>query len=365
MVKSHKITMALLCLLLMLGGTGFSAPAFAGIESFDVLADITGNSPLDAQQKAVDYAKKRAFFLLLSKHAPDKAESIARGLSDEQINANVRGYEIIEDKLDGNHYVANYRVSVSEDLVQRLLVSDTPAAANDQASPMVIIPVYTKDGKIMLWEPENLWRSLFSTIALERGEGLLLMPYGDPTDAATTNGSTVLSYDYEALKNLAARYGGHEIVVVHAQAKPDKSPPGLLITLRRLSPGFDKLKDVYFETDGKEQTPESLMPEAAKAIAEQLKEVARYYQGDEEKKIVNAKQLHVRSEFRRLGDWVKMQTLLSGLPRVVRVKVDNISIQSADATLYYEGTPEGMQQIMQAAGIHATPDGDVLRLSMY
>ena len=362
----HRIAMGLAAFLWAAALLLAPVSATAGVQTIEVLADITGESPLDAQQKAVDYAKKRAFFLLLAKLAPEKAETIARSLSDEQIYANVRGYEVVQDKLEGNHYLANYKVSVSEDLIQRLLVSDAPAMDNSQANPMVVVPVFTDaQGRTLLWEPDNIWRSMMNSVALERGEGLLLMPYGDPTDTHTTDGSTVLSYGYEPLEPLAKRYGGGEIVVAHAQVKADKQPAGLLITLRRLGPGFDKLKDIYFETDGLEQTPESLMPEAARSISDQLKEVARYYKGDEEKKIINAKQMRVRSSFRRLSDWVQMQTLLAGLPRVVRVKVDTISIQSAEATLYYEGTPEAMLEIMNVNGVRATPDGDVTTLQMF
>lgn len=339
--------------------------AHAGVQSIEVLADVTGDSPVDAQQKAIDYAQKRAFFLLLDKLAPEKALSIAKSLSDQQIMSNIRGYEVVQDKIDGNHYIAQYKVSVSEDMIQRLLVSDQPDAATDAATPILVIAAYTdSQQRTSLWEPENIWRSIVASSVLENGEGLLVVPYGDPVDMQTTDASTVLSYNYEQLAAMAGRYGAQEIVIAYARTVSDKNPPGLAMSLRRLGSGFDKTKDMYLEVAKEGDAPESLLAPAAQTMTEQLKEIARYYRGDQEKRIADAKTLRVRADFRRLSDWVQMQQSLAKLPRVIRLKVDKVNIQSAEATLYYEGTPEGMQQIMQANGLHITPQGDVLYLAM-
>lgn len=350
---------------LLAGVCILSPAAWAGVQSIDVLADITGDSPADAQQKATDYAQKRAFFLLLSKLAPEKAATIAKSLSDQQVLSNIRGYEVIQDKLDGNRYIANYRVSVSEDMIERLLTKDTPQADAGDPSHILLLPVYTDEHQhTMLWEPENMWRSMVNSTALERGEGLLLVPYGDPIDMQAADAATILSSSYDALKQMADRYGAQEIVIAHAQVQPNATPAALKISLRRLGSHFDKTKDLYMEAQSDTDSAESIFPGAAQAMTEQLKEIARYYRGDQEKRIADAKQLKVQASFRRLSDWVQMQQSLAKLPRVIKLQVDQISVQSAQATLFYDGTPEAMMQIMQANGLHVSTQGDVLMLAM-
>lgn len=325
--------------------------AYAGVQEFEILASIEGDSPQDAQEKAIDYAKKRAFFLMLNKLAPEKANDLASTMTTEQIYQHIRGYEVIQDKVVDNYYIAKYKVSVSEDLVKRMLVSDE-SETSLETNPMLVIPVLNDASRLMLWEGDNIWRSIWNTVALERGEDILIMPFGDPDDMAMVDASTVLSYGYESMSELAKRYGAGEIVVVSATYQPDRSPIGVLVTLRRLGPdGLDKIKDVYFEGQRKDDTFTLIMSDAAKQVADQLKEVAKQFQGEQERRLAEASEVKIRAEFRRLTDWVSMQAKLRTLPRAVQLTVDKIDIQTADATLFYTGTPEMMEQIMFANGL--------------
>lgn len=350
---------------LLLANTVLVTPARASVEEIEVIADITGENPVDAQKKAVDYAKKRAFFLLLSKHNPEKAETIARSLTNEQIDSHVRGYQLVQDKVDGNRYIAQYKVSVSDDLVGRLVTSDTAQAGTEAANPILVIPVLNLDSEILLWQNDNVWRSIWNGVALERGENLLIMPYGDPTDQGKLNTATALSSRYEDLAGLAARYGAREIVIALAEINHEQNPKGVSVTLRRLGPSLDKRKVTFYETKGTDETPESALPDAARAVADELKDIARYYEGEEERRIANASKLKIQAQFRRLNDWVAMKNKLSQLPQVVRVDIDTIDIQTADATLYYNGTPETMRQIMEANGLAISPQGDTWALSTF
>lgn len=321
-----------------------------------VLADITGDSPVDAKEKAIDYAKKRAFFLSLAKLAPDKAENIAKSMSSEQIYGFIRGYQTAQEKVEGNRYVAEYRVTVSQDRIERLVVGDNSAAANANAKPVLVLPVLVDGGKTLLWEPENAWRSLWNSVALERGENLLIMPYGDPEDIMITGSSTILSYGFASLKDMAKRYGTNEIVVVRALVIRDQNPASVRVTMRRLGEKIDKIKEMAFEVNNAGDAPESLLPDAARGVADQLKEIARLYEGEIEKSLANAKKLPLQIQFRRLGDWVKTEEALRKLPSVVKLDVGSISIQSAQATLYYNGTPETMQEIMEANDVNVATD---------
>lgn len=337
--------------------------AQADVSQIEVLVDVHGNDPQDAQKKATEYAKKRAFFLLLSKLSPDKAEMIARSLTTEQIFSYVRGYEILQDRLAWNRYTAKYRVSVSEDMVSRLLVSGSDMD-NSDFNPVLVLPVLETESQLMLWEGDNIWRSIWNSVALEKGDGILIMPYGDPTDQQMLDSTTVLTYGYDYLQAIGARYGAAEVVVALAKARTDKDPIGVEVTLRRLGDRLDKIKDMYFTAEDDEETAETVMNRAVRGIADQLKEVAKEYQGEQLRRIVEASRQLIKVQFRRLSDWVHIKERLSQLPRVVRLDVGVIDIRSAEATLLYNGDELMMMKILKANGLDAEVANGVWNITL-
>lgn len=338
---------------LFLAGT----PAYAAVQTVEVLAEVTGNSPQDAKNKSIDYAQKRAFFMVLSKFAPEKAAAIAGALTSEQVYQHVRGYELANELIDGNRYVALYRISISDDMIRRMLAEGATEEAQSN-NPILIIPVLEDAGKTYLWEAENLWRSVWNAAALQQGEGLLIMPYGDPDDKSIADSSTILTYNFDTLAPMAARYGAGEVAVLVARYETERTPQGVSITMRRMGPGIDKMKTEYFEVSDAAGAAQSVLPQAAQAVAEQLKDVARNYVGDQERKIAEASKIKLMAQFRRVSEWAKLQETLKKLPRVVRLEVDGITIDHANATLFYNGEAEAMRAVMLANGLHISEQGD-------
>lgn len=343
------------CILGIMLLIGLQTSAFASVNQVEVIASVKGESPLDAQEKAVDYAKKRAFFLTLSKFAPDRARTIAESLTSQQIYSHIRGYELLQDRIDNqnpNYYLAKYLVTVSEDMIRRLISGNE--ARKQEVNPILVLPVLRNQEQMMLWEEANLWRSIWNGVALERGENILVMPYGDPNDTMMTDSSTILSQDYKALAPLTERYGTGEIAVVVATYLHDQTPPGLDITIRRIGPDVNKFKSLYFETDQRHSTIESLLPGAAREVAAELKEIARTYQGETLRKIANANRMPLTITYQRLRDWVRIKKQLENLPQIVALNVGNIGIDQAQAVLLFNTQPQAMLEIMQANGLFVT-----------
>lgn len=355
-----RIFIALWAVLLLTGFWGHAAQA--AVQTIEVMVDMTGESPEDARAKALDYAKKRAFFLMLLKKAPEEADAIVKTMTTEQIYQHIRGVEVLQDLQNENQYIAKYSVSVSEDMVERL--STTEDAGGAKPNPTLVIPVFKTPAKTLLWEPENIWRSLWNSTALEQGEGILVVPYGDPTDMQTTDSSTILSYGFDPLKSMAARYGAGEIVVVLAEYDTSEEPHGVHVTMRRLAPNFDKMKDMFYEVNEQFETPQALLVDVARLVSLQVKDVAKNYQGEEERRIADATKQPISVPFRRMSDWVTIQQLLGAMPRVVRFDVQTIGIDHASALLYYDGSSELMMQTLQAQGIAVQPAGDSWQLTL-
>ncbi len=350
--------------LLVLCGLLLAQPVWADVREMEIIADVTGEDPVDAQQKAIDYAKKRAFFLVLLEFEPERAAAIASSMSDAQINRHIRGYQLLQDKMEGNRYLAQYKVSVVDDMVARLVSNEV---ATDQATnPILVLPVMNQNAELLLWDKDNVWRNIVNGVALERGESLLVMPYGDPTDVSTVSSATVLSSRYEDVQNLAERYGAREVVVALAEVKRDQKPAGVRVTLRRLgTDGLDKRKVNFYETATPDAPADSALPAAARAMVDELKQIAQHYEGEKERRLAEATKLRLQANFRRLKDWVALRSKLEQLPQVLRLDVHTINIASAEATLYVESSPEMMRRIMQANGLAVRDRGKRWAIATY
>lgn len=347
-------------ILLLLTGFVVPAPSHAATHTIEVIADLIGDTPEDARNKAVDYAKKRGFYLLLRRLDPLQADTLVFELTDEQIEQQIRGYEIVQERmLPGNRYQAQFNVTLSDVQMQRLIRGEdvTPIDMN----AMLILPILdTGDGELRLWQGDNVWRSLWNSAALERGDGKLVLPFGDLDDTSFVDHTNILSRDFSGLKPLADKYGAQEVAVVLASYELEQDPIGVLITIRRMGPGMDRIRDTYFSAESPDDTPESLLANSSRIIADQMKLAAQKFQTNKERDIATAQQIILRTSFRRVSEWAAMQEILGNLPMSVSLKVGAISIQNATATLYYKGEEESLIRAMKANGLMVVDNPDHL-----
>ncbi len=339
-------------------------PSQAATHTIEVIADLIGDSPEDARNKAIDYAKKRAFYLLLHRLDPLQADKIVYELSEEQIEQQIRGYEIVQERLlPDNRYQAQFNVTLSDVQMQRLIRGEdmTPIDMN----AMLILPVLDKgNGDVLLWQDANIWRSLWNTAALERGDGKLVLPFGDLDDTSFVDNTNILTRDFSSLKPLADKYGAQEVAVILASYELEQDPLGVLITIRRMGPGTDRIRDLYFSAESKQDTPETLMVKAARVVADQMKLAAQKFESVLERDIATAEHVVVQAQFRRISQWAAIQEMLKNLPMSVNLEIGGISIQSATATLYYKGNKDTLVRAMRANGLVVAEQADHIAVGL-
>ena len=331
--------------------------AHAAIDDVEVLVDMPGDTPEAAREKGVAYAEKRALFLMLYREVPDKAEDIARTFTQEQVRDMIRGYTVVNELFSENRYLAKLRFSFNEAVIDRLLMREPPPD-RDYIMPLVILPALDNGKEVKLWESGNFWRSLWNGVALERAAGTLVMPYGDPTDAFIVDPTNVLSRDYETLKPLIERYGAQEAVVVYAQYRLDRKPIAVQVTVRRITPRGLTERDFIYEAETPDDTFEVLLTRASRDLAAQLQEISSGAIAREEYQLQNAKRVRLVAQFRRLSSWVEMKQALDQLPRILKIQMGTITINSADMLIYYDGTEEFLETSLRAAGMGVTRASD-------
>jgi hypothetical protein len=340
-----------LCALLM------ATPAQAAVREVKILSTIIDDNLAVAQSKAEDYARKRAFYLTLSDYEEEDPLKIAQSMTDNQINMTVRGLTLLQDMYDTDtsQYSAEYMVSISEEAVKKLVSPDAADAAPEDATRMLVLPVLQNADGILLWEGSNVWRSIFNGVALSRGQNLLIMPYGDPTDKGITDGLKIPAQDFASLSPMLERYGAGEIVIATARYDKTTEPQRLLVSVRRLSDKVDRSKQIALNTDKRSQTPESLLPLAAENVTAQLIEIAKNFDGEQDRRLANAHRIPVTARLRRVRDWALIKKTLEELPGAVTLDVSQLSIDQATGTFHFNGTAEGLAKILKTRGLGATP----------
>ena len=342
-------------------------PVSSPIRVIEVLADVTGKDPNDARERAVDYAQKRAFFLLLSELVPAKASDLVDSIQEDEIFRFVRGYEVLKERSTDNRYQAQFAVSLSESRIRQFAGMKDPNA--DAPYPVsqdtaLIIPVLNNGRETLLWGDNNVWRKIWNSVALERGEGLLVMPYGDPSDVAFVDNTTVLGYRYKDFAALMSRYGTGQVAVVHARYQLESKPAVVKVSARFMANGLDKVRDFSFEALNVDDTPEFLLVQAAARVAEAVKREGRKLQSERKLNDPSLVKVPATVMFSRLSDWVLLQSTLKALPNIASMEVGGLQVNQAEVQLYFEaGTDRAfIKKSLEVQGLAVQDAGEKWRI---
>lgn len=329
-------------------------PAFAGdaLVTSQVSVDVTGKDAADARQQAMDKGQSDALMELLAKLTPPgQAQDIIATLDSKKIAALVRGTEVVDEKITNDRYRAKLLVSFDADEVSALIGKFTAADSKEEivatTGAFLIIPSYEEDGKTVLWEDDNPWRSSWKMLGLEITSGDMIVPFGDNNDAAIVDIKTLGSANYSALSPLAIRYGITDIVIL--QAKYTRSPDMVLtVVKRRINRLKNEVNMLTFRADPQE-TRDTLLARAARDIAEnmQTKKVeestmVRSVKGGDRNKVM------MLASITTLRSWTDLRSKLSALPMIDRTEVLAMSPNQVDLVVHYRGTPESLARAIEA-----------------
>src|SRR5579872_5738235 len=104
---SQKTARLASCLLLFFACFAPQALYAVGEFSVDkVMVDASGSDTTDARSKALAQGQTEAFKQLLQKKKPVQATEILAKTTAAQIDAMVRGYQVLDEKMTANHYHA-------------------------------------------------------------------------------------------------------------------------------------------------------------------------------------------------------------------------------------------------------------------
>ena len=212
----------LICLLTLIPHASRAAdnPAYT-IDNIKV--DVTDKDAITAQGKAFVTAQEQAFQALAQRLLTPDALSRLKTPDDQTLSTMLRDYEITAEQRSTVRYIGTYSIRFKPDAV-RAYIATQSLSVNNYTPPVLLLPVYQRDGRAMLWSADNPWRAAWTHSS---SAGAPVLPTGDTGDAAMVNDRNVMSITAAQLQPLEKRYHTTDAVIAVAIPGPEDANAGL------------------------------------------------------------------------------------------------------------------------------------------
>jgi len=177
----------------------------------DISIDITAKSAVVARDQAIVKAQRKAFLQLLSRLGTEDREP---STTDEVISSLVQAFEIQKEHARGERYTGTFSVQFRPTSVRELFGFWGSEFVDERSKPVVVLPIWLKDGRAILWEETTPWRNAWEEESKHSGLVPLILPDGDLSDIAKISTKEALSGKKDALQQIMAKYNAGGVLVV-------------------------------------------------------------------------------------------------------------------------------------------------------
>jgi Uncharacterized protein conserved in bacteria (DUF2066) len=333
-----------------------SAPrAQAAGDVFQVSAipvDATAVDAVTAREEALRQGQIEGFRRLLRRLVPAEHYGRLPALGPGEIERYVQNFEIADEQVASDQYIARLTVRYAPDAVRELLQARGLPYAEVASMPVVILPLYQTASGPKLWPEDNPWWQAWAEHLDSERLLRLVLPLGDLGDMATVSPDRAMAGDTDALSALAARYAADDVLLVIATPR-EAAPPALELEVRRN--GIEAANPPETLVARPEETLEDLMAEAVTGLQDSLDErwksanLLRYDQ---------ARSMVVDIPIARLSDWVEISRGLQGLPEVDRVEVAAFARDKVRARVRYLGDELRLEEALGRLGLALSREGE-------
>lgn len=327
----------------------------------EVEVDVVGKDAADAKSQAMAKAEIKALSDLLDKLAPNgTTQDIINELTAIKISKMVKKLDVLDEKINDNHYHAKILVSFDGDTLSELISKSSEEVKDKNIATIgsfLIIPTYKETGQEMLWDNSNTWKNVWKNVGLEITSGDIVVPYGDVADSNIIDIKNLPNLSFASLVPIAIRYGVSDIIVLQAELvhRPDLT---LTIIKKTISKNKMEVSVLKYRADPQENR-EALLTRAARDISallqyKKMKDLARSQsiRGGEQNKIM------MLASISTLESWTKLREKLSALPMIDSIDTLAISAKQVDIIVNYRGSPASLAQAITANNIRLEKNKD-------
>lgn len=339
------------------------APVETGLFSVTgVQVDVTDKDASTARTRAIIEAQVKAFYQLVARLGSADAAKRLEGMDARDIGRMLRSLSIEEERSGPGRYIGKLTVRFLPAKIRELLGRYGIEVVEDQAPPLVVLPLWKGPTGLVLWE-DNLWRTAWLDLKAEQSLVPIIVPLGDLQDTSAITPEEAAAGDAIKLESLMIRYAAKSILV--AVAEPDPSG-GIRAVMQGDSPlgviNFDK---VYTAEDGTLETAaaaaakrfDEVMLEKWRSVRLKVAAEARARVEAEQQAARTSQSMPVAVPFSGIYQWNGIRARLLATQGVIGVDVSTIAENGAVIQLVFVDTIQDLQQALSGSGLRLVQAG--------
>lgn len=391
MAKTSFFIFLSLCFFVVAAPSAFSFPSQgkAPLYSVDhVDIDVSAANAVEARELAIKKAHEKAFERLAEKLLPESQMTTFSVPSYEVIEQMVTGFQISQEKMASDRYIARMAFRFDPRAVDRYFagvnggfvqedsgdnqegVAEQPAFVPAQS--VLVIPFYQTTRETVLWEDTNMWRHAWDAHAntiLPNAPVRFVVPMGDANDMRDVPDMSVISSGRFSLLSMMKRYDADAVIVALYMDQEIENDRVFVFGYKddptfQLSETFDlPAENTSFDSAiammTQQLTPRfASEPVASSGGSQSLSDLA------EGQAAYHATSFNGQVFFKNLPQWVDVSTRLKQVSLVDNVHVISLKPGMAEVTVDYSGSLEQLQMEMRRQAltltrspVQASPDG--------
>ncbi|MES2984194.1 MAG: hypothetical protein V4735_03300 [Pseudomonadota bacterium] len=346
------------------GLLGFAAPATASVQDIRVIAAGVDESSHAADEKALDYAKKRAVYIAARKIGGPSTTAKLEKFTDADYRTIIRGYSVVQTRREAQITYAEVIVSIVDEALAKAL--KLPASVAEQAPIMravMLLPVYVTPKRAFVWEKENMLRVPLADELRRKAHGGVLLPGGGFEDMRLIDHQNALTVTPDEMGPMFTRYGVDEIIVAVLTPGAVGTLDGSSVLLRRLKPDGTHNEILEIPAETVDDTSLTRVNRAVVAIASAVTQIASSTAEAEQAARAKAKTIAVHFAYRTPRDLATMQKAVRAAPEVLDLALPAIALSQVMGTIYLQGDANTLRQGLVKQGVLVTDTADGWRLS--
>ncbi len=331
-----------------------AAPVFSVA---DVTVDVTAKDAAAARKQARIDGQRDAFRRLLRRIVLAADYARLPTPSDREITNLVRSFEVANERVAPNRYLASLTFHFKPEEIGRYLRTQSIPYAVTLSRPVIVLPLFRTRNGLLLWEDGNPWRDAW--LALPPGDGLVpvIVPIGGLADLALVSAEQAEAGDRDRLARLADRYGATEVVVAKAEVERESllDARTVVVSLRRYQ--IESMRIGGGTYSGMAWEPlDTVLDVAAGTTRTQLEEE---WKGANLLRFDRAQSVAVDIPLRGLDDWLDIRRRMSDLALVRRVELTALSSRFARVILHYLGDPRQLSAALAHSDLLLSQEADL------
>jgi len=318
----------------------------------NVKVDAKDKTASQAKIKAMQQGRVAAFSTLINRlSSSPRAQALLR-LPATEIGRLVRGISVRQEKTGSKNYSADLNIAFQPAAVRSLMTQFSIPFSDQQADPVLILPIYIDKGRAILWDDPNPLRDAWGSIDTDAYLLPVVLPNGGIEDIRAISADEALDNNAERLAAIKARYKVSEVLV--SVGEFNKNRTRLRVTLAGLSPVGEIQLDKSFSGP-----PEEVVEIARKAAVSYMIDLQnRWKTAARTGPDLTGERMLVTVPFGSFREWKSIRTRIMDTEGVLRLDIRALSQRGAVVYVTFVGEDYELEQRLSQQGLFMRDMGD-------